>query len=264
MASARGPQTQKFSSKYLSGLNFLLNEQSDKAVDVFLQVLDLDDEMVETHLTLGNLFRRKGEVDRAIKIHQSLIARSALSAEQRALAKYELAKDYIRAGVLDRAEKLLLELVDANEHLEAALSHLLDIYQQSKDWQNAIDVAEKLQVYSKKTLGYQIAHFHCELAQQAWIDGDVDMAKHHLKLAFAANRKCVRASILQGNIEVGLGQFREALKFYKLVCEQDPVFFSEVIHAIGRCYDALEHPDGMFDYLTECLKQTKLTSVISY
>ena len=143
--------------EYFKGLNFVLNEQPDKAIEVFIRMLEVDSETVETHLALGNLFRRRGEVDRAIRIHQNLIARPTLDREQRAHALLELGMDYMRLGLLDRAEGLFLELVESDLHLNQAYTELLEIYQQEKDWENAINIARKLELISGKKLNPVIA-----------------------------------------------------------------------------------------------------------
>ncbi|NNF96569.1 MAG: tetratricopeptide repeat protein, partial [Halobacteria archaeon] len=151
-------------SSYLRGLNYLLNEQQDKAIDLFIQLLDVDNDTVETHLALGSLFRRRGEVDRAIRIHQNLIARPTLSKEQRMQALFELGQDYMRAGLLDRAETLLGELIGNEPHTVAALQHLLDIYQQEKDWDKAIQIAQRLESRTGQSKRNLIAQYYCEKA----------------------------------------------------------------------------------------------------
>ena len=145
-------------SAYFKGLNFLLNEQPDKAIEVFTQVLEVNSETVETHLALGNLFRRRGEVERAIRIHQNLIARPTLDREQRSHALLELGQDYLKAGLFDRAENLFLELAEIRLHSEQALRLLLRIYQQEKEWGKAISSARKLARLSGENMNSVIAH----------------------------------------------------------------------------------------------------------
>ena len=149
MASARdrtsGASRTLLSPDYFKGVNYLLNEQSDKAVEVFTRALEVDSDTVETHLALGNLYRRRGEVDRAIRIHQSLISRESLRAEERSEAALELGHDYLRAGLLDRAESLFKELVDSDSYVDRALSRLVDIYEQERDWGRAIRTARRLE-----------------------------------------------------------------------------------------------------------------------
>lgn len=255
-------QLKPFSSQYFVGLNYLLNEQPDKAVDVFVKLLDANQEMVETHLALGSLFRRRGEVDKAIGIHQNLLARSSLSQEQRALSLLELSRDYMRAGMLDRAENLLLELVDRGGQVEASLQHLMEVYQQGKDWLRAIHIAEKLQTKSKRHMGHYIAHFYCELAEQRWLKGSREDACAYLKKALQVNPHCVRASLLQGDIEASIGQDKNALKCYQSVQNQDQTFLSEIVLPVAHCYERLGNPDGMVKYLKTCLQTHPGISVV--
>ena len=148
-------------SDYFKGLNYVLNEQPDKAIEVFVKMLEVDSETVETHLALGNLFRRRGEVDRAIRIHQNLIARPTLSRDQRSLALLQLGMDYMSSGLFDRAEGLFWELIHSGEHKKFAYSELLDIYQQERDWHKAIDAAGNLQKGSSNIYSQLIAQFYC-------------------------------------------------------------------------------------------------------
>ncbi|MCW9015982.1 MAG: lipopolysaccharide assembly protein LapB, partial [Kangiellaceae bacterium] len=157
----------ELSQKYFSGLNYLLNEQDDKAIDAFVSVLEVDSETVETHLALGNLYRKRGEVDRAIRLHQNLIARPSLSAAHRKMSLMELGYDYMAAGLLDRAENIFKELLHDQTHKQQSLKQLLQIYQQTKDWQNAIQISEKIQLNNVPEIKNEIAHFYCELAEKA-------------------------------------------------------------------------------------------------
>ena len=171
--------------EYFKGLNFVLNEQPDKAIEVFIRMLEVDSETVETHLALGNLFRRRGEVDRAIRIHQNLIARPTLDRDQRAHALLELGMDYMRLGLLDRAEGLFLELVESDLHLNQAYTELLEIYQQEKDWENAINIARKLELISGKSLNPVIAQFYCERAESALLEGNMRVVKENIRRAIS-------------------------------------------------------------------------------
>ena len=129
---------------YFKGLNFLLNEQPDKAIESFIEVVKVDPETVELHFALGSLFRRRGEYDRAIRMHQNLVERPNLGAEQKLAAMFALAQDYLKAGILDRAEALFARL-EEGPHAAEARGFLLDIFQQEKDWERAIDMARRLQ-----------------------------------------------------------------------------------------------------------------------
>lgn len=238
-----------FSSEYFQGLNYLLNEQPDKAIDVFIRMLEVDSDTVETHLALGNLFRRRGEVDRAIRVHQNLIARPTLNKLQRSTALLELGQDYMRAGWLDRAESLFEELVENNLHTVPALRHLLDIYQQEKEWDKAIAVARRLDGQGKQSLKPVIAQFHCEEAEQALRQGDEHAAAQALKRALQHDRHCVRASILQGRMAAEAGNCKAALKAFHQVEEQDIEYLPEVLEPLRQCYEQAGAVEELKRYL---------------
>ncbi|MEJ2123258.1 MAG: tetratricopeptide repeat protein [Alphaproteobacteria bacterium] len=183
LAVKQQKQPQDISPVYFKGLNYLLNEQPDKAIDLFIEMLDVDSDTVETHLALGNLFRRRGEVDRAIRIHQNLIARPSLNREQRAQALLELGKDYMRAGLFDRAENLFIELTELRLFNDQAYLNLLEIYQQEKDWQRCLDVTAKINSLRDPTLNNAIAHFYCELAEGQLRSQNSGEAENYLKRA---------------------------------------------------------------------------------
>lgn len=237
---------------YLLGLNFLLNEEPDKALDFFIKMLEVDSETIETHLALGNLFRRRGEVDRATRIHQNLIARPNLDKVYRVQALLALARDYLSAGVLDRAERLFLELIDLGEYVETSRDCLLDIYQQEKEWQKAIDIAQKI---GYKKMKISIAHYYCELAAVAVKKGHVVLACRYLKRALAVDKKCVRANLLFAQIEMHLKHYKHAIKHLKQVRDQNPDFFSEAIFPLVQAYRALSKETELVEYLKNVLKE---------
>jgi lipopolysaccharide assembly protein B len=228
-----------FSRQYVAGLNFLLSDEPDKAVDLFIQLLQVDSETIETHLALGNLFRSRGEVDRAIRIHQNLIARPNLLLEQRHLAMLELARDFLAAGLLDRAEHILVELKNDPDYEEEALSQLMQIYQQLKDWEQAITVAERL----KKRQGIKalipMGHFYCELAEQHWRRQDARAAIVQLKKALKADAGCVRANMRLAAIYMAQQQWSQAAHCLLQITEQDADFISEVLADLQHCYRML-------------------------
>src|SRR5690349_3899656 len=180
---------------YFKGLNFLLNEQPDKAIEAFIEVVKVDPQTVELHFALGSLFRRRGEVDRAIRMHQNLIERPDLQEEQKRAALFELAQDYLKAGLLDRAEELFLKL-EGTPHAEPALKFLLEIYEQEKDWEKAIGVAEKLESVTGQSHQKEIANFYCELASREIMHTRQEQARPYLAAALAHHRLCVRANML--------------------------------------------------------------------
>jgi lipopolysaccharide biosynthesis regulator YciM len=247
---------------YFRGLNYLLNEQPDKAIDVFIKLLEVDSETVETHLALGNLFRRRGEVDRAIRIHQNLIARPTLSREQRALALLELGQDYMRAGLFDRAESLFSELVDLGQHRERALSNLKEIYQQEKDWNRCLEVVRQLETVSSQPHATEIAHYYCEQAEEALEAGDTAAAWTLTRKALGEDRRCVRASLIQGQIECIRNDLRAAVKSYKQVVEQDPDYLSETLPRLIDCHRQLGAQAELTEYLRNLYQEQKDTRVM--
>lgn len=240
-------------SDYFKGINYLLNEQPDKAIEVFIKVLEVDQETVETHLALGNLYRRRGEVDRAIRIHQNLVARNSLSAEQRYEALLELGQDYLSAGLLDRAEDLFRELAQASNYRVQALRQLIDIYEQEKDWDEAIDCARQLEQATGNQLGPVIAHYQCEQAEQLRERKDYKAALKLLGKAMDNHRGCVRASLLEGQVYMAMRDYERALRAFQRVEDQDPDFLPETISPIHECYRILNRSQEMEAYLTRLL-----------
>lgn len=249
--------------EYFTGLNHLLNEQPDKAVDVFINLLEVDSDTVETHLALGSLFRRRGETDRAIRIHQNLIARPNLDKHQRTLALLALGQDYLRAGVLDRAERLFLEVVETGEQLVPSLRALLDIYQQEKDWDKAIKTAQQLERVSGESMRHVMAHHHCALAERAWLTGARDEAYRCLKQALNTNRQCIRANLLQAEMAAKQNSYKAAINYYRRAIEQNPDYISEALEPMIRCYQQLGQERQLLEYLYEQLEITPSISLVT-
>ncbi len=218
---------------YFKGLNFLLNEQPDKAIEAFIEATKVDPETIELHFALGNLFRRRGETDRAIRVHQNLIERgngdqgqfNQLNDEQRVHALAELGQDYLKAGLLDRAEDIFVKL-RGTQRDEEALRFLLEIYQQEKEWQRSIDIARCLPEHSGHLWQKEIANFHCELAAAALLHSETAEAHLQLDAALAVNRKCVRATLLQGELALAEGDPAAAIEAWKRIEQQSPVYLS--------------------------------------
>lgn len=241
------------SSDYFRGLNYLLNEQPDKAIDVFIKLIDVDSDTVDTHLALGALFRRRGEVNRAIRIHQNLISRPNLTLQQRSLAVLELGQDYHRAGLLDRAEDLFLELMTLGKYQEYACRQLLDIYQQEHEWEKAIQIAKKLASASGEPMWTIIAQYHCEQAEQFTKLHQLVATKQALKQALNTDPTCVRASLLEGQLALAEGEIAKAILAFKRVEHQDPDYLPEVIEPLQSCYQQLGQQPEFIAYLREIL-----------
>ncbi len=248
-----------FHRDYLVGLNYLLNEEPDKAVDIFIRMLEVDTDTVETHLALGKLFRRRGEVDRAIRIHQNLIARPQLDRAYREQSLYELGQDYMSAGVFDRAEGVFLEVVGIKQYATPALKALLDIYQREKDWENAIKTANRLSVIvnkeEKNKLKKVIAHYYCELAESAMKQHRSELVIDALENALKNDACCVRASLLAAQFEMSRKNYQAALKYLKKIRTQNPDFLSEAVGALALCYEGLGKEDEMVRYFMQMLEE---------
>ena len=250
-SEARGRR--RLTPDYFRGLHYLLNDQPDRAIDIFIKVLEIDEETAETQLALGNLYRRRGEVARAIRLHQNLVARSALTDELRMEAHLELAQDYLSAGVLDRAEDIYRDLVSTKAHRVQALRHLVDIYEQERDWEQARNTARELAVATGDEQGAAISQYLCEGAMQALTSGREDQALDMLRRAREAHPPCARASLQEGDILRSRGRTEAALAAYRRIEKQDPDYLPEVVNRIRTCFEALDRRDAARDYLERVL-----------
>lgn len=214
---------------YLKGLNFLLNEQTDQALEHFLKMVRVDDRTIETHFALGSLFRRRGEVDRAIRIHQNIIARPDLAAEQRDQALFSLAKDYLHAGLLDRAEKLFVRLSQGSRYQVEALERLCRIYEQEREWQQAIDASQQLEALSGRSLGLQIAHYYCELAEQSAQQKNYAAARQFLKKAQSGRPRTLRGALTRAEIAQATDDSKTALRLYHRIVEEHTYLLIEAL-----------------------------------
>ena len=260
-AATRHPESGSLRSDYFRGINYLLNEQPDKAIEVFIEFLEVDGETVETYLALGNLYRRRGDADRAIRIHQNLIARDSLSAGQRTEALMELGQDYLSAGLLDRAEDLFKELLEAEDYRVQALRQLIDIYEQEKDWPKAIASARRLEKATGNQLGGIIAHYCCEQAVRLRDTGDLDRALKHVRQARNTHAACVRASLLEADIHTERGEHERAIRALQRVEEQDPDFLPETVGRLHDSFRALGRIGALDDYLSRLMERYGWISV---
>jgi lipopolysaccharide assembly protein B len=239
---------------YFKGLNFLLNEQPDKAIDAFIEIVKLDPETIELHFALGNLFRRRGEMERAIRVHQNLLARPDLPLDYKLQSQYELGQDYLKAGLLDRAEETFNGLVDTQYGAQARRA-LLEIYQREKEWLRAIDAARALQESGAGAKQKEIAQFYCELAQDELVHTHPDAALGMLEKALAADRSNVRAAILIGDVHLAKGDSEAALMAWRRVEQQSVPHVALVAQRLMDGYRSVGRPQEGLNLLKSYLAE---------
>ncbi|MGY0798648.1 lipopolysaccharide assembly protein LapB [Lysobacter sp. A286] len=244
-------QVSRLSTTYFRGLNYLLNEQPDKAIELFLHIAELDKETFETQVALGHLFRRRGEVDRAIRLHQALVQRPGLSDQQKVQALLALGEDYMRSGLLDRAETVFSDLVDLDMRAPLALRHLINIYQSERDWDKAIENAQRYESATGESMGKLITQFECELADRHRAAGDVQAARAAVARAYQADANSVRAGMLEGRLEVEAGNDAGAIRAFERVARTDPDYLPEVMPALLSCYERVGDGPGARAFLAE-------------
>lgn len=249
-------EQEQFSRQYVTGLHLLLSDQPDKAVDLFIELLDVDSDTLETHWALGKLFRRRGELDRAIKIHQNLTSRPAISEQERRQAMFELGLDYLAAGIYDRAEEMLLALQSDKQFREACQRHLLELYESTHEWDKAIKVALKLMRYDRSA-EVLVAQLYCELAER---QNDTEHAEKYYLKARQHDPDCVRAALALGRMWYNQGAYRKAQKLLVGILDEDPEFISEALPLIKACYDELDDVGGLIQFLHKCIKSAHSTS----
>ena len=226
---------------YFRGLNFLLNEQPDKAIESFIEVVKVDPQTIDLHFALGNLFRRQGEIDRAIRMHQNLLDRADLPDDKRQVAAFELGQDFHRAGLLDRAEELFTKLDGSPFELQSQ-GFLLQIYEQEKDWQKAITVTRRMEALAKRPYFKEIAHYYCELAQNALLRSQFDEARADVDQALAEYKLCTRATILLGDIESQQDNHQAAINAWQRIESQNPAFLGLVADRLAEGYRKIGDP----------------------
>ena len=209
---------------YFKGLNLLLNEQQDKAIDAFIEAVQSDPDTTELHFALGNLFRRRGEFERAVRVHQHLLDRADLKAGDRDRAQLALAQDFMKAGLFDRAEAAWRALQGTPFDSEAQLA-LLSLYERSRDWPQAAAVARRLESQGGGSFAARIAHYECELAEQADAQGDPAAAEAALQRASAASPESARPGVLAGQRLHKRGDHAAALDAWDALRKRQPAAF---------------------------------------
>ena len=250
---------------YLKGLNFLLNEQTDQALEHFLEMVRVDNKTIETHFALGSLFRRRGEVDRAIRIHQNIIARPDLAPEQRDQALFSLSKDYFRAGLLDRAENLFVRLAEGSRYQVQALESLCRIYEQEKEWEKAIDCGQKLETLGGRSMALQIAHYYCELAEAAATNNDYPAARRFVKKAQAGRPRTMRGALTRAHIARETDDYKTAIRLYNRIIDEHTYLIAEALPEIVETYRREGSMSGLDRALRSMLKKNpEMSPLVAY
>lgn len=246
---------------YFKGLNFLLNEQPDKAIDAFIEIVRLDPETADMHFALGNLFRRRGETERAIRVHQNLLSRPDLPQEQKEHAQYELGMDYLKAGLLDRAEETFNAMVSGQYAVQARRA-LLEIFQREKEWPRAIEAAIGLQESGAGSRQKEIAQFYCELAQDALVHMHPEQALPLLDKSLHADRVNVRATMLSGDAQLAQGDVEGALLTWRRVEQISVPHTALVAQRMMDAYRKVGRPQEGVNLLKSYLEQASSIDLI--
>lgn len=248
---------------YYKGINLLLNDQPDKAIDAFIEVVKLDPETIELHHALGNLFSRRGEFDRAVRIHNHLLNREDLPSHERSLALFELGNDYLKAGIYDRAEESFQRLLKEPEYRLDAMRSLLKIYCTEKEWNKAIEVANTLEKQAGENHQVEMGHFHCELAALEMRAKRFDQAKLELEKALQVDRKSVRALIMLGNLSMLNNDPNAALQYWAQVEKVSPEHLTLVMVQIAQAYEAVGQHDQAMNLINRALEDHSSVETLS-
>ena len=262
------PSSGQLSADYIKGLNYVLNEDSDRAVEVFTRMAEIDDDSLETHFALGSLFRKRGEVDRAIRVHENLIARPSLTAEQRFQAEAALADDFLSAGLFDRAESMFLTLCDSPDFRTEGQQRLRQIYEITRDWERAIEISRELGNGGQVPEGMadtpeRMAHYFCEMATEAWLGKDASRARTLLKQAEAASSRVQRSRMLKADFLREENEFGAAIELYRAVIAAAPDLLVEVLPRLAACHRATDSAEELSAYLRVLLEQESGREVTS-
>jgi len=259
--------TQSLRQAYCKGLNYLLSEKTDKAIDTFADLLASDVETIETHVALGNLFRRRGEVEKAIEIHEELVRRDTLTDEQRVNAQFELGVDYLRSGLYDRAELIFSNLVDRTSHRRPALELLLQIYQQESDWEKALKCVKDLNQTAKSPRGESAAQFLCELAVSALKAEQSEVARLLVSEALDSNPTCFRALHIRAGFLARAGDPALALEVVQEAGRANPLYIPETLDLLVECFNRLgrsgKELKGYLDDLYQRLGQDQVAVTLA-
>ncbi len=246
---------------YFKGLNFLISNQQDQAIEAFSEAVQANTDSLELHFALGSLFRKRGEVDRAIHLHLNLLKKSALEPQQKLAVTAELAQDYLKAGLLDRAEELF-ESLDDDRYRQSALRALLEIYVKEREWERAVKAATELERLSGVPFRIEVSHYYCEMAVKSKLANDPYTAKLKLEQALGAHKNCVRANVLLGDIEAEANAHTEAISAWRRIEFQQPEYLGLIAPKLLMSYRAQGQMSEGLILLKTYLQHYKLPSLI--
>ncbi|EKF73487.1 tetratricopeptide repeat protein [Alcanivorax hongdengensis A-11-3] len=250
------------SRDYVAGINFFLNEEPDKGIEALLKGLDVSEEGLDTHLALGKLFRKRGEFDRAAQLHTHLLEHGEFTRTQQEEIQLELAQDYLASGIFDLAEQVLLEMLDQDcQAKEEVTFQLMSLYEQERDWTSAINMGERL-IKPRPNLAPIVAQYCCEQAESQLRDGDINPARRMVRRALNFDENCVRASVLEGQLEMREQHWPAAIEAYQRIWNQDSDFFDEVLDKLRECYQAEEREGDFIQMLADVSAEKPSTSRI--
>ncbi len=243
------------STGYSEGIETFISEQPDKAVEMVINKVEVNPETVEVHLALGNLYRRTGEVDRAIRLHQNLSEKLSLRPLQREQVLYELGLDYLSSGLLDRAEQIFKDLLSTKSFATSSAKALVELYQQEKEWLQAIEYLKKFEALSGKSKRPVISQYYCELAQKEVMENNVGEARKLLGMALQTDKNCVRANFMLAELFYGEEEYTQALKYYLATAKQDSAFLPEVVEPVVNCLLAINQKQSLSNNIPGLLEQ---------
>jgi lipopolysaccharide biosynthesis regulator YciM len=247
---------------YFKGLNFLISDQHDKAIEAFIEAVQANADSLELHFALGSLFRRRGEVDRAIHLHLNLLERKELPDPQKLAIMAELAQDYLKAGLFDRAEELFRSL-DDSRYQQPALRALLEIYVREREWERAIEIATELERVSGVPFRKEVAQYYCEMAVKSILDNDYLTARRQLEMALDANTNCTRANAMLGEMEAVNGNHEAAISIWKRIEYQQPDYLGLIAGKMLASYRTLGRVQDGMALLKTYLQTYQTTSLLA-
>tara|TARA_B100001063_G_scaffold73711_1_gene67916 strand:+ start:696 stop:1859 length:1164 start_codon:yes stop_codon:yes gene_type:complete len=242
----RRSATLRMSRDALPSIDFLLAENNDRALDRLLDVEEISDEAVELYLNLGRIFRDKGQTEKSIQLHQNLFARTDLSDKAQLDVELELATDFLKSGLLDRAERLLCDLLQENSHTRTqAASLLVQLYEEEREWNSILKLYKASKLPDIPDISSRVAQAACEYANELFTDGDFLASHQYLKFAIKVNPLCARANVIFAQVAASQNEYHEAIRCYLKALKQDNNVMLSVLPELAKCFIQLEDLVGL-------------------